>query len=73
MLFKFLVEFATWNWDNYCLSLQGPIPLTSFPTPKGEVLKAVRMHAFSQPAHLPPLHILTYRTLVTRISECLAW
>lgn len=34
MLYLFLVEFATWDWDRDCLSLQGPVPLSSFPSPK---------------------------------------
>eukprot|EP00897_Mesotaenium_endlicherianum_P001132 jgi/Mesen1/11019/ME000098S10414 len=29
VLLKFLEFFSTFDWDNYCLSLQGPIPISS--------------------------------------------
>lgn len=36
MLHKFLTVFSKFDWDKLCLSLQGPIPLSSFPDPKRE-------------------------------------
>ena len=38
MLHKFLESFSQFNWDKYCLSLQGPIGLSSFPSPIGKLL-----------------------------------
>lgn len=35
VLCKFLEVFSIFNWDEYCLSLQGPIPLNTFPNPVG--------------------------------------
>ncbi|GAB4814831.1 hypothetical protein N2152v2_001877 [Parachlorella kessleri] len=34
VLGKFLEVFSSFNWDEYCLSLQGPIPLNTFPNPE---------------------------------------
>jgi hypothetical protein len=36
VLLKFLEVFSAFKWEEYCLSLQGPIPLSSFPYPQGE-------------------------------------
>ena len=36
VLFKFLVEFSEFDWEHYCLSIQGPIPVISFPDYRGE-------------------------------------
>ena len=37
LLHTFLREFGSFDWDRCCLSLQGPIPLASFPgNPKRE-------------------------------------
>eukprot|EP00198_Chlamydomonas_reinhardtii_P004682 XP_001694018.1 predicted protein [Chlamydomonas reinhardtii] len=33
VLYKFLVECSGFDWERYCLTLQGPIPLASFPNP----------------------------------------
>lgn len=38
VLHKFLESFSQFNWDKYCLSLQGPIGLSSFPSPVGKLL-----------------------------------
>ena len=38
VLHKFLKVFGEFDWDNYCLSLQGPIPLSSFPEPRRRIL-----------------------------------
>ncbi len=32
----FLVEFSTFDWDRYGLTLAGPVPLASFPNAAGE-------------------------------------
>ena len=37
VLHKFLKVFGEFDWDHYCLSLQGPIPLSSFPEWKGKL------------------------------------
>ncbi|KAK9809872.1 hypothetical protein WJX72_000706 [[Myrmecia] bisecta] len=36
VLHKFLVVLSKFDWECYCLSLQGPIPLATFPNPKVE-------------------------------------
>ncbi|GFR47993.1 hypothetical protein Agub_g9817, partial [Astrephomene gubernaculifera] len=36
VLYRFLVECSGFDWERYCLSLQGPIPLASFPNPTVE-------------------------------------
>lgn len=36
VLHSFLEVFAAFDWENYCLSLPGPIPLASFPNPYGK-------------------------------------
>ncbi len=36
VLHKFLEVFSEFDWDKYCLSLQGPIVLSSFPDPRGK-------------------------------------
>lgn len=38
VLHKFLESLSQFNWDKYCLSLQGPIGLSSFPSPVGKLL-----------------------------------
>lgn len=34
VLHKFLEVFSRFDWDAHCLSLNGPIPLNTFPDPK---------------------------------------
>ena len=36
VLLKFLQVFSEFDWDTFCLSLQGLIPLHSFPDFKGK-------------------------------------
>ena len=36
VLHKFLTVFSKFDWDQQCLSLRGPIPLSTFPNPKRE-------------------------------------
>ena len=36
VLRSFLRVFAAFDWDKYCLSMMGPVPLASFPHPKRE-------------------------------------
>ena len=36
VLHKFLEVFSQFDWDKYCLSLRGPIILSSFPDPQGK-------------------------------------
>lgn len=36
VLLKFLQVFSKFDWDTFCLSLQGLIPLNSFPDFKGK-------------------------------------
>ena len=36
VLLAFLEEFSIFKWEEHCLSLQGPIPIRSFPNPTGE-------------------------------------
>ncbi|GAX73901.1 hypothetical protein CEUSTIGMA_g1351.t1 [Chlamydomonas eustigma] len=36
VLHRFLIEFSEFDWEHYCLSIQGPIPLASFPDFKVE-------------------------------------
>ncbi|KAG5233075.1 NTP transf domain-containing protein [Salix suchowensis] len=31
VLYKFLDYYSTFDWDNYCVSINGPIPISSFP------------------------------------------
>lgn len=31
VLYRFLDYFSKFDWDNYCLSLQGPVPISSLP------------------------------------------
>lgn len=31
VLFKFLDYFSKFDWDNYCVSLSGPVPVSSLP------------------------------------------
>lgn len=38
VLHKFLTVFSKFDWDTQCLSLRGPIPLSTFPNPKRESL-----------------------------------
>jgi hypothetical protein len=40
VLHRFLEAFAAFDWDRYCLSLRGPVPLSSFPDPQGRRLRA---------------------------------
>lgn len=35
VLYRFLVEFSEFDWEHYCLSIQGPIPVSSFPEYRG--------------------------------------
>ena len=35
VLRKFLEVFSQFNWEEYCLSVHGPIPISSFPHPCG--------------------------------------
>lgn len=35
VLRKFLEVFSNFDWDAHALSLQGPIPVSSLPEPKG--------------------------------------
>ena len=41
VLHRFLTVFSTFDWDNMCLSVNGPIPLNTFPNPKREYLVPV--------------------------------
>lgn len=36
VLYKFLDYFSKFDWDNYCVSLSGPICISSFPEVTGE-------------------------------------
>lgn len=36
VLYNFLVEFSNFDWDHYCLSLQGPVPIKDLPSSHGE-------------------------------------
>lgn len=31
VLYKFLDYYSAFDWDNYCVSINGPIPISSFP------------------------------------------
>ncbi|KAJ6693211.1 hypothetical protein OIU85_004018 [Salix viminalis] len=31
VLYKFLDYYSTFDWDNYCVSINGPVPVSSFP------------------------------------------
>lgn len=31
VLYNFLVEFSRFDWDHYCLSLLGPVPIKDLP------------------------------------------
>lgn len=35
VLYNFLVEFSSFDWDHYCLSLLGPVPLKDMPSAHG--------------------------------------
>jgi hypothetical protein len=38
VLYNFLLEFSRFDWDHYCLSLLGPVPLKDLPkSSQGEV------------------------------------
>ncbi|GIL74028.1 hypothetical protein Vretifemale_4098, partial [Volvox reticuliferus] len=45
VLYKFLVECSGFDWENYCLSLEGPIPLSTFPRPVVETPEALQRDA----------------------------
>jgi hypothetical protein len=32
VFYNFLVEFSNFDWDHYCLSLLGPVPLKDLPS-----------------------------------------
>ena len=36
VLYHFLTEFSDFDWERYCLSLQGPIPIANFYESKRE-------------------------------------
>ncbi len=36
VLYKFLEYFSKFDWDKYCISLNGPVPLSSLPNLTGE-------------------------------------
>lgn len=36
VLYKFLEYFSKFDWDKYCISLNGPVLLSSLPSPAGE-------------------------------------
>lgn len=38
VLQKFLEVLASFGWDKYCMSMMGPIPLSSFPYPYGRCM-----------------------------------
>eukprot|EP00201_Polytomella_parva_P012028 CAMPEP_0175060644 /NCGR_PEP_ID=MMETSP0052_2-20121109/13138_1 /TAXON_ID=51329 ORGANISM="Polytomella parva, Strain SAG 63-3" /NCGR_SAMPLE_ID=MMETSP0052_2 /ASSEMBLY_ACC=CAM_ASM_000194 /LENGTH=386 /DNA_ID=CAMNT_0016326399 /DNA_START=104 /DNA_END=1261 /DNA_ORIENTATION=- len=42
VMLRFLVEFSSFSWGTHCLSLQGPIPLSSFPNPRPEPPEALQ-------------------------------
>jgi hypothetical protein len=50
VLYNFLVEFSNFDWDHYCLSLLGPVPLKDLPN--GVVTgRALEQEAQQQHAH----------------------
>jgi hypothetical protein len=48
VFYNFLVEFSNFDWDRYCLSLLGPVPLKDLPS--GGVTGALPSRTASQPA-----------------------
>lgn len=40
VLYNFLVEFSSFDWDHYCLSLLGPVPLKDLPKLDGKSCKS---------------------------------
>jgi hypothetical protein len=36
VLYNFMVEFSKFDWDRYCLSLQGPVLISDLPSQRGE-------------------------------------
>lgn len=57
MLYKFLDYFSKFDWDNYCISLKGPVPKSSLPDIVGKQVPSVV-------AKLVMLICLTYMILM---------
>lgn len=36
VLFKFLDYYASFDWDNYCITVNGPVPISSLPDITGK-------------------------------------
>lgn len=45
VLYNFLVEFSNFDWDHYCLSLTGPVPLKDLPSAAGRAAQTTRAAA----------------------------
>ncbi|KAG1670779.1 hypothetical protein FOA52_014007 [Chlamydomonas sp. UWO 241] len=52
VLHRFVTEFCEFDWDRYCLSLQGPIPLATFPDYKVETSPQLLDDPLLTPAHV---------------------
>lgn len=41
VLYRFLEFFSNFDWDNFCVSLWGPVPISSLPDVAGNLLQIV--------------------------------
>jgi hypothetical protein len=56
VLRKFLDVFSKFDWDAHALSLQGPIPLASFPDPQGATPTFLSQHTACNNSFASMLH-----------------
>jgi hypothetical protein len=56
VLYCFLEEFSSFDWDRYCLSLQGPVPLQTLPSMAGALVELLLPH--TPQWSVPPLPLL---------------
>lgn len=81
VLQRFLQVFSSFDWDSYCLSMVGPIPLSSFPHPSLDV-KAIPLettlldpslvrNAIDRYSVQPKLALETFDSLVSGRSSLL--
>ena len=77
VLYRFLEFFSNFDWDNFCVSLWGPVPIGSLPDMTGKLLSQFYHLNRVVHSHILSLKIMQQnlpgRTVVTYCSISSSW